>query len=297
MRRLFLPAFVVACALLGAAAHAAQVDGLQPPAWLQQAGKKQPLTPGMALSEADTVETGKHGKALIRLADGSFLRLGENARLELGRLQEEITPGGTIRGLLRIRQGAFRYTAGPISPNLHRELELQIATTTVGIRSTDVWARSRDGAATVCLIEGKLSVRHPARAEFVMDQPRSCFVAPAKDEPKPVGPVDPDQLKSWTAETELDLGQGVLLPGGGWIVELNSDTSEATARATEKRLLERGVPVERTTVQLRDRTFYRLRVSGFDTREDARAFAARLKGQPGTPKPSVTCNIPGSSCQ
>lgn len=297
MRRLFLPIIVAVSILISAAAHAAQVDGLQPPAWLSHAGEKQPLRPGTALNEADIVETGKHGKVLIRLADGSFIKLGENAHLELAGLKEETTPGGTFKGLLNVLQGAFRYTAGALNPTLHREIEVHVATTTIGIRGTDVWGRSKDGGSTVCLIEGKISMHHPARGDFVMDQPLSFFVAPAEGEPKPVGPVDPDKLKQWAAETELDLGKGVLLPGGGWIVQLNSHAGEAEARKTEKRLLEHGVPVELTTVQLKDRTFYRLRVSGFDTQQDARAFAARMKGQPGTPKPWVTCSIPGSTCQ
>jgi len=89
----------------------------------------------------------------------------------------------------------------------------------------------------------------------------------------------------------------VILPGGGWIVRLGSHKSEAAARKIEKRLLDAGVPVEFTTVQLKDRSFHRLRVSGFDTRQDANYFSDKVRGQPGIPKPWVTCNIPGSSCK
>jgi len=89
----------------------------------------------------------------------------------------------------------------------------------------------------------------------------------------------------------------VILPGGGWIVQLGSHKNEATARKIEGRLLADGIPVEFTTVQLKDRTFHRLRVSGFDGQQDAKYFADKVRGQPGIPNPWVTCNIPGSSCK
>lgn len=297
MRRTFL--FLAAAVPLFATihAHAAQVEGLQAPAWLERAGQKQPLRPGMTLAEADVVETGQGGRALLLLADGSLVKLGERTQLALERLDETRARDGVLRGVLEVKRGAIRYTTDASGRAVDRIVELRAATTTLVVRVADVWARNRDGDSTVCLIEGRMTLRHPARGEFEVDQPASFFVAPRGGEPQPVAPAAPGDLQQWSEETELMLGRGVLLPGGGWIVQLNSHTSEATARRTEKRLLERGVPVELTTVQLKDRTFYRLRVSGFDTQQDARAFAVRMKGQPGTPTPWVTCSIPGSSCR
>ena len=126
---------------------------------------------------------------------------------------------------------------------------------------------------------------------------RTFFIAPAEGDPKPVGPVDPEKLKQWAAETDLDLGKGVMVPGGGWAVQLGAHTDENAVQRIEKRLHEAGIPVERTTVQLKDRTFYRLRVSGFDTQQDAKNFAAGIIQLGGLPAPWVTCNIPGHSCQ
>jgi len=298
MRRAILQLAVAAAFLLPAfASLAAQVDGLQMPAWVERAGERLPVRAGMELVEADVVETGKGGRLIIQLADGSFVKLGEEARLALLSLSEEEGPQGALTGLLNVMKGAFRYTAGTLGRMLRRDIQVNIASTTLGIRGTDVWGRSQDGGATVCLIEGQITLNHPARGEFIMDQPLSFFVAPRDGEPQPVGPVDPEKLKQWSAETELDLGHGVILPGGGWIVQLGSHTSEATARKIEKRLLDAGVPVEFTTVQLKDRTFHRLRVSNFDTQQDAKNFADKMRGQPGIPKPWVTCNIPGSSCK
>lgn len=297
MRRSFAR-FIVAASLLfpACASFAAQIEGLQLPAWVERGGERLPVRAGMALAESDVVETGKGGRLLIQLVDGSFVRLGEDARLALTSLREGETEQGALTGLLNVVKGAFRYTAVGLGRMLKRDIQVNVASTTIGIRGTDVWGRSKDGGSTVCLIEGKVTLTHPARGEFVLDQPLSFFVAPAEGEPKPVGPVDPEKLKQWAAETDLDLGRGVLLPGGGWIVQLGSHDKETTARKIEKRLLAEGIPVEFTTVQLKNRTYHRLRVSGFDTQEDAKYFAAKLKGRPGIPKPWVTCNIPGTAC-
>ncbi len=298
MRRAILLLAVAAAFVLPAfASLAAQVDGLQMPAWRERGGERLPVRAGMALAEADVVETGKGGRLIIQLADGSFVKLGEQARLALVSLREEDGPQGALTGLLNVVQGAFRYTAGTLGRMLRRDIQVNIASTTLGIRGTDVWGRSQDGGSTVCLIEGRITLSHPARGEFIMDQPLSFFIAPRTGEPQPVAPVDPGKLKKWAAETELDLGRGVILPGGGWIVQLGSHSNEAVARKIEKRLLAAGVPVEFTTVQLKDRSFHRLRVSNFDTQKDAKYFADKVRGQPGIPNPRVTCNIPGSTCQ
>lgn len=298
MHRLVTFLLVPTClAFLSLSALAAQVEGLQLPAWVERAGERLPARAGMALAESDVVETGKGGRLLIQLMDGSFVRLGEEARLALTSLHEGETEQGALTGLFNVVKGAFRYTAAGLGRMIRRDIQVNVASTTIGIRGTDVWGRSKDGGSTVCLIEGKVTLKHPARGEFVMDQPLSFFVAPPEGEPKPVGPVDPEKLKQWAAETDLDLGRGVLLPGGGWIVQLGAHDKETTARKVEKRLLAEGIPVEFTTVQLKSRTYHRLRVSGFDTQEDAKYFAAKLKGRPGIPQTWVTCNIPGSSCK
>jgi len=296
VRGLFAVLFIAAV-MCSRVVAAAQIEGLQPPAWIEHAGQLQPARPGMTVGAPDMLSTGKGGRLLIRLADGSFVKLGAGARLSLESLQEETTTGGVFRGVLNVLRGAFRYTAGTLAHSFQRDLQVRLLTTTVGIRGTDVWGRSEDGGVTVCLIEGKVSVRHPAREELMLDKPLEFFVAPKDAPPKPVGKIDPAKLKQWAAATDLSLGQGVILPGGSWIVQLSSHQNEQTARRIEARLLKDGIPVEFTTVQLRDRTFHRLQVIGFDTQQDARTFVDRIQGIPGIGKPFVTCNIPGTTCR
>lgn len=299
MRRTFLYFSAVIALLPATVATAAQVEALQTPAWVERAGQRQPLRPGMTLAAADVIETGKGARLLLRFGDGSLLRVGADARLVI----EKLTDAGTgveppgLAASVDVSRGAVHLTTGQSGRAARRELELRVGATRIAIDGTDLWARLRDGVATVCLVEGRIGVRHPVRGEFVMDQALTFFIAPATGEPHPVAPVEAGQLAKWSAETELQLGQGVLLPGGGWIVQLGSYERETDARRLERQLLDAGLPVEVTTVQLRDRSFYRLRISGFDARQDARVFADRTRPRPGMPDPWVTCEIPGRSCQ
>ena len=109
---------------------AAQVEGLQMPVWVECAGVRQPVRSGMALVESDVVETGKGGRLLIQLADGSFVKLGENARLALMSLREGDTEQGVLTGLLNVVRGAFRYTASGLGRMTRRDIQVNVANLT-----------------------------------------------------------------------------------------------------------------------------------------------------------------------
>lgn len=291
MRRTLLWIVAVLASWPAPPAVAAEVDALQPPAWVARAGQRQPLRPGMALAAGDTVETGKDGRLLVRLADGSLLRFGGEAQWRLVTLDGPGAPGPVIEA----GHGALRYSAGGRAPA--HGVRLTLGSIGIDGRGADLWVRVLNGTVTACLFEGEAAVRHPVGGEFTIDRAPAFFVAPPEGEPHPVAPPDAGQLAAWSAETELQLGQGVMLPGGGWIVQLGSYEREADARRLAGQLLDAGLPVEVTSVQLRDRSFYRLRIAGFDSRQDARAFAARTRPRPGMPDPWVTCEIPGRSCE
>lgn len=293
MRRTFL--FLAAAIVLWHAppVAAAEVEAVQPPAWVERAGQRQALRPGMVLAAADAIETGKGGRLLLRFADGSLVRVGSEAQLKFDSLPEAGASGPAIV----TGRGAVRYTAGGSGRAPARAVVVTVAATRIEARNADLWVRQRDGEAIVCLIGGAAAVRHPVRGEFVMDQAPNFFLAPAAGELRPLAPAGARQLAEWAAETDLQPGQGLMLPGGGWIVQLGSYERDADARRLADRLRDVGLPVEITTVQLRDRSFHRLRIAGFDARQDARAFAARTRPLPGMPDPWVTCEIPGRSCE
>ena len=62
------------------AAPDAVVEGMQLPAWVTRDGKRQPLALGTELKSNDEVSTGGNSRLLLRLGDGSVVKLGENER-------------------------------------------------------------------------------------------------------------------------------------------------------------------------------------------------------------------------
>ena len=69
-----------------ALAAPAQVRLLQAPAWRERDGSRHPLHVGMALESGDIVHTGRRSRAILSLEEGSIVKLGENAYLDLREL-------------------------------------------------------------------------------------------------------------------------------------------------------------------------------------------------------------------
>ena len=62
-----------------AAAQTLSVEGVVSPAWVERGGQRQPVFAGMRLDNKDRVATGAGSRLLLRLADGSAVKLGETA--------------------------------------------------------------------------------------------------------------------------------------------------------------------------------------------------------------------------
>jgi hypothetical protein len=85
----------------------AVVEGVQLPAWVTRDGKRQPLAIGTELKNNDEVSTGGDSRLLLRLADGSVVKLGENGKLQLSDLLHK-RKEGFIAATLRVLEGALR---------------------------------------------------------------------------------------------------------------------------------------------------------------------------------------------
>jgi hypothetical protein len=88
MRSLMLPMLLFAGA--AAAADTLTVEAVVSPAWLEHAGgAREPLVPGANLRDGDRVLTGSGARALLRMAEGSAIKLGENAHFDVERLADK----------------------------------------------------------------------------------------------------------------------------------------------------------------------------------------------------------------
>src|SRR5262245_6562120 len=105
-----LPAMLATPAL----AQALTVEGVVSPAWVERGGARLPRAVGMRLSDKDRVITGSDSRVLLRMAEGSAVKLGENATVALDALADK--QGADSRKLvtatLDVVRGAFRFTTG-----------------------------------------------------------------------------------------------------------------------------------------------------------------------------------------
>lgn len=286
-----LLALLVLAALLAAPPAAAQavprgaaawVSSVQMPAWLERAGVREPLAPGMVLRTGDVVLTGALGRAQVRLAEGSLLRLGESGRLALNDLRVVRGRSTLLAGVFQVAQGAFRFTTAAIGrTRSERDLRIRIATVTAGVRGTDLWGRGTAEREIVCLIEGLITVTRDADAPITMSQPLSFYVAPVGAPAGPVAPVDPQQLALWARETDPVAGAGAAILGGRWrVTVLVTSDSEAALQAWDA-LRTGGYAARILPVRTGTGHDYDVRIGGLASQAEARGLAKRLSGQPG----------------
>lgn len=256
------------------------------PAWVERAGETLPLAPGMILESGDRLRTGANAKLLLKLAEGSSVRLGENARLALERIgsgKERV-----FDAALHVFDGAFRFTTDALQRTRKRNINITVATLTAGIRGTDVWGKSTPERDLVCLIEGRIEVQHPRAAPITMDQAMSFYVAPRGAAPLPVAPVDAKQLAIWSAETAIDAGKGATRRGGKWKVLAASVASQAEALQLYDALRTAGYAARILPAREGEALRYEVAIGQLPSQAEAAALATQLRGRLGVTEPKVS---------
>ncbi len=282
-------ALLAAAAVAARAAPAAVVEGVQMPAWVERAGvgavRRLPLAPGMELHGGDELRTGAGARIYAKLAEGSLVKLGENASLRI----LEIAPerDGFFKAALHVLEGAFRFTTDLLVQQRRREVSIRVATVTAGIRGTDLWGKSAPEREIICLIEGAIEVGAAGEAPVVMNEPRQ-FYQRVKGETQPVGLVEPTQLAQWARETEIAEGRGAARRGGRWKVTLARADTQKAALEVYDRLRDAGYAAEIFPVKSGDGHQYLVRVTRLTSQADAEALAEQLRGTAGVQEPAVS---------
>ena len=274
--------FLAALLMAPAAGATLSVEGAVSPAWVERAGSAErvPLEVGMTLRNQDRVVTGAGSRALLKLADGSAVKLGENAVVNLDGLGEK--QGERARRLvtasLDVARGAFRFTTGIFSRQaFERDVRIRVATVTAGIRGTDLWGKSDDQRDLVCLLEGRISVSHAQTGEITMSEPLAFFVAPRQQAPLPVGKVDMAQMRQWAAETELGTVTGGAQRGGRFRVEVSTAPDQQAALRDYDAVRRAGYPAVIQPVKSAAAVEYRVRIVNLLSERDAQAVVEKVK--------------------
>jgi len=255
---------------------AATVEAVRPPAWVKNQGAWAPVPPDFELNPGDHIRTGPGGRVLLRLAEGSELRLGEEASFVLMKLDPPASADGPFTGLLRLARGALRFTTTFLSRPHRRSLDIQVATVNAGISGTDVWAKAAPDRDIVCLIEGRIIVSRANSQPAILDQPLSFYVAPKDAPPKPVSAVTAEQLEKWIAQVALEPGTGTIADGR-WTVALGSFRTEKRADRALRAVHAAGIPARVMLVTVDGEPWRRLVVQGFNNRSEAMAFVGRTR--------------------
>jgi hypothetical protein len=229
--------------LMPAYARTLSVEGVVSPAWVERAGKREPLSVGMQLSDKDRIITGERARVMLRMSEGSAVKLGENATLALDGLAEKqnAEKRPLVSASLDVVKGAFRFTTGVFSKApAERDVKVKIAT--------------------------------------VMDEPLQFFIAPRNEKPKPVGKVSQKQIDQWSLETEIVDGLGASRAGGRMRVELLRSSDDGAVRQLESKLRAEGFPVLVDTLSGSYGTSeYIAYIGGVANAKDREALMARVK--------------------
>jgi hypothetical protein len=289
----------------------AMVQAVQMPAWLQREGNTTPLRVGTALQNGDKLLTGSNARIYLQTADGSTVKLGEKAELNLQGLTAQKQTGSVFSAALDVVRGAFRFTTSALAKARNRDISIKVAGATLGIRGTDVWGKSgikmdvatlekaMNGKAvpeadkqkeivfdTVCLIEGRIEVQNQQAPAFVMDKPQSFYVMPQGASPLPVAELSSEQLGKWATQTEI--AQPAAQPGGRWKVNLLTAADQASALKAYDQWRDAGYDVRLHPVEHEGGRTYMLRLVQLSSRGEAEKLAIQLKGTLGAENPSAS---------
>jgi hypothetical protein len=275
MKALVFGLLLAVASLQSFAQPAALIEGVQTPAWLERDGKRVPLMPGMELRAGDRIISGGGARVMVKLSEGSVVKLGENGTLRLAELQ----PGQELfKAALQVLQGAFRFTTDIVGKGRQRELNVRVEQVTIGIRGTDFWGRSRAGRQIVCLIEGAIEVGAEGEQAVTMDKPRQ-FYQRDKGKTQPVGFVDANQLAQWSREVEIEAGKGALRRGGRFSAQLAAADTRDALLAIHNQLRAAGYPAEIERRKEADKVVYYVRIRHLQSREEAQTLASQLKAK------------------
>lgn len=273
-----------------AARPVAEVEGLQMPAWLVRDDRRTALAPGTTLRNGDRIETGGGSRVLLRLGDGSMVKLGENARFRMdgtGLARD----GAPFTARLMVLAGAFRFTTTDVYGfSGKRQVEVGFPSVTARVTGTDLWGKAGVDREIVALIEGRISVARKGTPAVDLDQPGSLYQVLANAGVLPVETASQQTLAGFAAETEIAPGRGAAAKDGRWRVYAARTSVLEEAQAVHERLLDAGYAAAIQPVQRDGSTLYQVRIPGLVSEADGVALVIRLRAELGLEGVSVSAS-------
>lgn len=261
------------------AAPEARVDALQGPVWVERQGERLALAPGELLKNRDRLVTGAGGRAVVQLADGSAVKLGEHGVYAFNAMRQQTSSEGRgqFSAAIDVARGAFRLTTQVFHKlRSDRAINVRTGTVTIGIRGTDVWGRAAAERDFVCLLEGRIIATHPDAEAVVLDTPLAFYGAERGAMPGPVAQAEREQVAQWSAETEILPLQGVQRRGGRWQLYFGP-YDPASAERVLRQLQAQGQAAQVLPLPTPVAPAYWLKIGQLATAADAGGLEARLR--------------------
>jgi hypothetical protein len=286
-----LAALLLGPSLAAGAVPDAEVEAVLAPAWLVRDGKRLPLGLARQLKNGDQILTGAEARVRLRLADGSAVKLGENARFTLDGMLQKRDGTRLYTAALGVVEGAFRFTTSLVYKfGGRRDVKVKFATVTAGIRGTDLWGKSTGEREIVALIEGKITLTRPGDRPVTMERPSTVYQATRDAAAPTVSALPADLLAKYAAETEMAPGAGEARKGGTWRLYAARTTSQNEALSVYDRLQDAGYDASIRPVTSDGETVYQVRIVGLLSEADGIALAVKLRVQLGLQDVSVSLN-------
>jgi hypothetical protein len=263
--------------------QAINVEAVQMPAWINIAEGRRPLEPGSQISSAQEVQTAKGAALVMRLPEGSIVRLGEATRLAVERMSVDPGTGRTaLQARMRLFDGFFRFATSAVAKVAgERRIEVQLRTATIGIRGTDFWSMTDEEHDAACLFEGNINLSTRDQGELQLDQPTAFWARFFNQAPGAVGVATPQELAKFLASTELRAGMGVAVQGGRWrVVALASRRQDAATQLMQS-LRAQGYPAVLKLKEMAGQAMHEVRINALATREDAQHVLDQIGQIPG----------------
>jgi len=268
---------LLAWSLLVAAVHAyaatGVVEGVRMPIWVEQDGAISALAPGARLRTTDAVVTGEGGRLLLKLDDGSLVRLGENAKLVLDDLK---SGQGTAHTAISVKQGSFRFKSG----GAKKTVNVMAGSLSASSGRLDIWGNVGEERDVLALLaKGRVKVEHDNGSNAVLARANTFVDTLDGGTLSPVTKVAASDYRRWIAQTDLQTGKGVATRKGRWIVDLGAFRERAEAAAIAQDVAKEGYAVVAVPANVQGKTYWRPQISRFKTSNDAAVVAEQLRNQ------------------
>ncbi len=132
-------------------------------------GRPVALSPNAMVHEDDELQTGPGARLELTLLDGTKLTMGENSTLVVDKFVYDMN-GDMGMAIVNALKGPFRFVTGRIGKMANKQVQVQTAFATIGIRGTDFWAGPSAGVFGVFLVEGEIAVTN-AVGETILNEP------------------------------------------------------------------------------------------------------------------------------